>query len=94
MTIQAIIYLILLAAIMAETVIIGRAYRKLESLKSLDDLIASSPAVCFVCGGYPYLGTSFQISPAEVPNGGHASGPRDHEYIESHLVYMPDELLR
>ncbi len=77
------IYLILLAAIMAETIIIGRAYRKLVALR---DLIASSPAICFVCFGSKH---TYQESD---PDPDPMFGP--HEYIDSHLVYIPDELLR
>ena len=85
MDIQTMIYIGLLAALMAETIIIGRAYRKLVVL---GDLVASSPAVCFVCckekGKYIHRMTA-------VPDHIH---PEYHEYIDARLVYIPDELLR
>ena len=83
MDIQTMIYIGLLAALMILAVFIGIQQRELVALR---DLIASSPAICFVCFGSKH---TYQESD---PDPDPMFGP--HEYIDSHLVYIPDELLR
>ncbi len=83
MNIQLLIYLVLLAALFTTTIMIGRAQRKLESLRSMVDLIAASPAVCYSCRQY---GAGDPLM--------HVDGLQDHVYVEARLVYIPDELLR
>jgi len=82
---QPLIFLGLAVLLAINIVVYGRQQRKLVALR---DLIASSPAVCFVCcrekGKYIHRKTA-------VPDHIH---PDYHEYIDAHLVYMPDELLR
>ncbi len=87
MNLQQLIYLVLLAALFTTTILYGRLKYK---LRSLGDLVASSPAVCYVCRQYGVpepVGTNWIITQ-------HVDGLLDHEYIDSRLVYLPDEFLR
>ena len=81
MTTQFLIYLGMLTALMVAMIVIGRQQRKLESL---EQLIATSPAICFICYGFKHKVVEEDSDPLFGP----------HEYIDSRLVYIPDKLLR
>ncbi len=88
MNIQLLIYLGLLAALFTTTIIIGRLKR---AMVALEDLIASSPAVCYSCRMYGVIRKPSIGNPDGVPLHLRL---QDHEYVDARLVYIPDELLR
>ncbi len=60
-----------------------------HQMDSLTDLVATSPAVCFVCRQYGAM-----THPVDGEPIMHIDGLKDHVYVEARLVYIPDELLR
>ena len=92
MDLQLVVYLIMLAALMTAMIIVGRQQRKITAYQRLEELIASSPAVCYSCRQYGVIREPGIGNPDGVTL--HVNGLQDHEFVEARLVYIPDELLR
>ncbi len=88
-TITLIIWFAVLLAALVVMIIANDNHKR--NLNALEDLVASSPAVCYSCLNY---GVYEPLPTGLGDRMIHLRGLQDHEFIEARLVYIPDELLR